>query len=226
MAKSLFQPQVRIFRPQEGHLKHGYFRITNIWWIVGWWRCCFRAGRRGHLSEWVAFTVWYFGEWEESILQRARKRFLIEGITKANALSGENGKRQEISYYHVWTLYIFEFVCCRRGDRSSLSVAPPPPPFPMASQWLFMDRPQWCWAKVFCLWNSPLLRSLGRVINNFLDESLFSFTSLNSSLKVVTLTVVFFRILLRSPRHFEAKKAVIFLILTVVYKIIKLTLSS
>jgi hypothetical protein len=30
-------------------------------------------------------------------MQRARKSFLVEGIVKANALSGEVGKRQEIN---------------------------------------------------------------------------------------------------------------------------------
>ena len=51
---------------------------------------CIRGGGRGCLPEWVAFAV--RENENESIMKRAWKRFLI-GVTKANVLSGENGKQ-------------------------------------------------------------------------------------------------------------------------------------
>lgn len=131
---TLFQLRITICRPQEGAMETLIFKNNkcSVNWVVE------------HLS----------GRWERINYAKNQVEVLSRRTAKANALSAEMKKRQEINKYHVWALRILEFIGYGRGDRSSLS-AMTPLPWINSNFWTGLNNAR---SKCLTLVKSTLLR--------------------------------------------------------------------
>lgn len=184
--------------------------MISIWRIVGWWRGDALELVGGDAFEWVAFTAGHSREWEGTSHAKNQEEVpdIIEGITKAYALGGENGKEARnklISCLSLMSTYLRVCLLRKGRQRPIVSCALP------HAQWRISG---YLWtglsdAEVMpsCLSQSPLLRHLWKSEQQFSWWIIILCRFTKLTFDSGHMDSVPFRILLRSPRGFEAKES-------------------